>query len=240
LNLLKSISGSGNVLLVSEVRHIRVMVHVALLLLLLLDGFIELLFSLLVDHLPKGSRQDVKLVSLPVLDGSSDQDELVLLVEDGLSPVSELLEENALLGSHEVVTQLPVGLVTSELLLLQDLLLLLLIVLIHATDELVSPVDAISDTVLDLAQLILIPESGVLSPDLHSSLLLVAVHLVQDLVPVPVSQLVAVLVEAPGIETSLHQLHVVLVPDAVGTLHVPDVQRIFVVPLQIQVEGLTK
>ncbi len=62
------------------------------------------MLSLSVDHLAKGSRHDVEGVPLPVLDGPLDDDVLVLLMEDDLTPLSEVLQQLVFLGTDKVVT----------------------------------------------------------------------------------------------------------------------------------------
>ncbi len=56
-----------------------------------LDAVPIVVLSLSVYHLAKGSCHDVEGVPFPVLDGPLDDDVLVLLVEDDLTPLSEVL-----------------------------------------------------------------------------------------------------------------------------------------------------
>lgn len=116
----------------------RLDLYVVLELLLLEDTALGLIpvviLPLTVDHLSEGPSYDVERVPLEVFDGALDHDELVLRMEDGLAPASEILQGLVLLGADEVVTQLTVSLVSSGFMLLDDVVFLLDCLTLHQTD----------------------------------------------------------------------------------------------------------
>ena len=73
--------------------------------------------------------------------------------------------------------------------------------------------DAVGDGVLDVFELMLIAQACVDSPIRDSSLLQIAVHPRENLVPVPMSPRMPIKVETNAIKGPLHEFHVVLFPD---------------------------